>query len=188
MKTFSQTVDSSNPLTVPQGNFFILLDCSSTVDVEFYGDNNQPLEKAEDMLSGFNEFFDDSFMKVVVTSTISQTVKVGVGSNKAEYNRLSGSVNATISKPATLVDSADVSIPTATSTLIVAANSDRVNVTIQADPSNTGEIRIKASDDAVLKSTGLTAGQSMTIPVTDAVYCYHETGATEKVRVMEVRD
>jgi len=93
--------------------------------------------------------------------------------------------NVSLSKPTTYDGSGDQSINNAT-TDTIAANSARREITVQADRSNTGELKLRDSGGNLFAVIG--AGESATIPGTAELQVRNDSGGAQTYRYLEVAD
>lgn len=98
MKTLEYTFLAGETKTFPGGNFFMLLDTTSPVDILF-SHSNRPLsnESAEGVEAGFRTspliVEGRAFDSAKVTSALAQTVKVAISAGYGGYDRVFGSVD-----------------------------------------------------------------------------------------------
>jgi len=111
MRTFTQSISSSQNAEFGGGNFFMLIETSGVCDVEFFR-NGTSIAKANAVEAGYKSEFIVPFTRVDVSTPAPQTVKVGISSEgRGGYDRLIGSVAVT-ALPANLGTVAVTSMPT----------------------------------------------------------------------------
>ena len=123
----------------------------------------------------FSEFFvvDTSGAQNDLTFVISKNGEAG------KYGKVD------VETPNVMTDAADVTVPTAAATLIAAANSDRNELIITSLAANTDETRIGSSSIGAGRGIVLSAGATLFLNVTAAVYAYHASGVNQTYSVSQ---
>ena len=194
-RTFPRTFDGSgtDKKTEAGGSHFRLLETTAVLTVNVYRDGEQ-IANHVGVQQGFawESIGDDGlplyFDYLELTSAAAQTIKLTVGAGRAYNDATSGNVTATLVKPTTLSDTADVALAAAATTLILAASATRRTATITNLASNTKTFRIGAATAGAGRGAPLAPGASIEIEGTAAVYGYNPAGAIESVAVLTVSD
>lgn len=78
MQTYEYTFSAGETKVFPSGQFFILIDASSGVDVDYFKNNTNINESASGVTSGYFYRNENGFDTVQVTSATGQTVKLAI--------------------------------------------------------------------------------------------------------------
>jgi hypothetical protein len=134
MKIFPLTLAAGVGQTLPAGSFLQYLTGTDPVDLVFLTDSGSPIVPATGAKPGYKADFraitpigTRGFGKVSIVSATSQSVEIGISDAVGDYNRISGSVNATDVQANTLTNTAPVTVTTAEA-LLAAADSSRQEV------------------------------------------------------------
>lgn len=166
------------------GHYLVCLDATAAFEVGVDGSRGQFLE------SGLGFFMPqgEEFQRVIVTNTSGapNTIKLAIGRGNFKDSRLSltGKVGLTVA--ANIDDSADTAIANAVQTAIAGSVNQR-EIIIQADPGNTGNLRVAAS---AVGSRGawLQPGQSIALATAATVYVTNDSGGSLNYAFMKVID
>lgn len=114
------------------------------------------------------------------------TMNLIVGENNVKDNvtTLTGEVD--ISAADGVRDTADVSLPAAATTLVIAAAADRTHLLLVNAITNTKTFRIGFSTAGAARGPELPPGANITLPTKGAVYAYNPAGAVENIQVLEL--
>lgn len=133
VKVLSYALSAGVEKVFPGGRFLRLITADAAVDVTFYDESNQPIGTASQVLGGFQLSVDPAdidkrsrligFAKVGITSATNQTITVALSRQPIEYDRLTGSISATVASGATVTQSR-VTVSSASAALL-ATNSNR---------------------------------------------------------------
>jgi len=160
------------PFRIP-GRFFLLIQASTGIDVEFRRNRSLLREKATNVVGGYKSFpgdwsdpDDNTFDEFVLTSAAGQTIIYGVSASAGDYSFLRTLVQ--LEQPDALLGTADATVGVAVST-VLASNADRRAVHFRALKANTGTIRL-AQVGGAATATGayLDAGDAITFETTAA--------------------
>lgn len=105
---------------------------------------------------------------------------------RGDYSRQAVTGEVTLTTPATIASTADVSLAATATTQIKAANTDRREIIISNLSTNTQTMRIGESSAGASRGVELAPGASITLQTTAAVYGYNPGGSAESVGVLEV--
>lgn len=179
MNTIKLTFTPGQTRQVPGGNYLRLISTSAPVTVVFRR-RGTPGETAVDVEQG--DWFrperpkegGDAFEYADITSTVAQTISVGVSRGDAGTDRPpGGSISVESSTGLTALD--DVAVPTGgVATLIAAANSARSRIHI-VNHSNTAYLRLGGADVTTAKGVRLAPGMGWTFSNTAAIYAANES-------------
>jgi len=195
MKTYSLTFDGSgtDEKVLPQGTYVRILETSSAISI-IAEEGGRVIADLANVQQGLAWESEDKgknlvpFTRVRVTSAAAQTVKLAVGYGRVLNDATSGNVTATLVKPTTLSDVADVALAAAATTLILAADSTRRSALIGNLAANTKTFRIGTVNAGAARGAELAPGKSLEIEGTAAIYGYNPAGAIESVSVLVVKD
>lgn len=190
MRVESQTLVGGvrTPFRIP-GRFFLLIQASSGIDVEFRRNKSLLREKATNVVGGYKTFpgdwsdpDDNTFDEFVLTSSAGQTIIYGVSQSAGDYSFLRTLVQ--LEQPDALLGTADATVGVAVST-VLASNADRRSVHLRALKANTGTIRV-AEVGGAATSTGayLDAGDAITFETTAAIEAI-ATAAAQLLSILE---
>lgn len=180
-----QTLVGPGTVTINGGLFFKLIQSGAPVDITF--EHGGTTKKATQVEAGYQygplpEL--KRFDRVKISASTGQTIVALVGEEYEDYDRIIGLFS--ISKPAGLAELADVTIATASATLVRAANSSRRKIHItNLDQANF--IRVGSATVAAGRGLVLAAGMTVTLETTAAVYAIADTSAVD-VAVLEETD
>jgi hypothetical protein len=113
------------------------------------------------------------------------TVEIVVGAGKAVADRLAGEVSAVVVSGSILAEVPDVALNNGAATLLAAANPDRKEIMLQADPANTVTVRIGGATVAAARGFQLPAGAALSLETSAAVYAF-APAAGQKIAPVEV--
>ncbi len=114
------------------------------------------------------------------------TVTLGWGYGELNDNRLTATAALNIATPTGLQTTADQTVNSNSSGLIVAANNDRKEVIISNLADNGGKMRIGDSNVSSTRGVELSPGQSITLTTTAAIYAYNLGVSSQNVAILEV--
>lgn len=190
MEVRSLTLQAGVRTAVPSpGRFFMLIETSSPIDVEFQKNRSTNREKGRDVEAGYKSFPDptqpgdaliQSFDGVVFTSAAAQTIRYAISDRQGDYARVAQTVFVT--NPTGLLSTADVVVGAAAA-VIIAANASRRSLLLV----NNGGQPIRVGDSSITAARGilLVAGASLTLNTTGAVYGIREGASNSSVTVLE---
>lgn len=191
MRTVEITFSAGETHQFPGGNFFMILEAPSPVDVQFFRHGAPVDDKAEAVEAGFiaqpkRRGDGLAFDSVEITSATAQTVKVVISQGTGSYQRLIGEVN--IKKDTGLSTYVDKSMTTAAyTTQLLAANANRREAIITNLETNTVTIRVGDSTATVSAGVPVRPGESLTLATTAAIYAYKPaTSGTLEVALTEI--
>lgn len=177
----SFTVTGGTPLDISRGGkAFILIEAATDVDVIAYR-NESEVGRAVAAPAGLVIPLRKGFDRIRLSSSVTVTAKLGISEDPLALQALKPTVS--IAGSAALDGSGSQAIADAT-TDTIAANSDRRELLIQADPANSGNLAVRDSGGNELGV--LQAGQSITLETTAAVQVRNDTGAGQTYRYGEL--
>lgn len=163
------------------GDTITILSVTGDVDMKI-GENPQTKCRAGITIDvpAFSQYGRIDFLE---TGASNASVLVAVSNGNVKDNRLTVSGNIDISKSSTLDTIADVTLGTASATLIAAADSTRREILIT---NMTGDF-IRVGDSGVLATSGVRVadGASVTLQTTAAVYGFSTPGGDVSVTTLE---
>ena len=177
MRVESQTLvaNQRTQFRIP-GRFFLLIQASTGIDVEFRRNKSLLREKATDVVGGYKSFpgdwsdpDDNTFDEFDLTSAIGQTIIYGVSESAGDYSFLRTLVQ--IEQPNTIVTVVDITVAGVVVTL-AAANAGRREVHIQNV--GAGNIRVGDTNVAAARGIQLTPGQAVTLTTTAEIRAIRE--------------
>lgn len=192
MRTVEINFTAGETHQFPGGNFFMILEAPSPVDVQFFRHGAPVDDKALGVEAGFiaqpkrPEKGGLAFDSVEVTSATTQTVKVVISQGEGRYQRLIGEV--AVKKDTGLQSSPDYSLNAAAGTNYVkASNANRRAILITNLAGNTATIRVGDSSVNVSRGTPVAPGETITLETTADIYVYKPaTGSPENIAILEV--
>lgn len=173
------------------GKFVKLISATAAVDVELWQRGAQ-IGELKGLTQGQGARVEDDdgrplrFDQCKITSTAAQVVTLGIGDGRIETDALTGTVSASIVQPQTLTDAADILLPAAATTLILAADPTRHSALITNLAANTKTFRVGGATAAAARGAELPPGKSIGIEGGGALYGYNPAGAAESVAVLTV--
>lgn len=121
-------------------------------------------------------------------SPITVTVGLAIGEIFDDrVNLVGGTIPVIISSPTVIASKADVSVNTASATIIAALNTSRTEVIIQNPIGNTNDFRIGDSGVNATEGIILSPGSTLNLTVTAAIYAYHTKGSAQSIVVNEIQ-
>ncbi len=185
------TANVPSRLAIPF-RFFMLVEASAPISVEFLarGSLSKTGEVGRSVEAGYKKFpLDPTDVNarwggVVLTSTSTQTVRIGFSDDAGDYGNFVQNVLAAISDA--LTSTPDVTTIAGTALEIKAANAGRRKIHVTAHTDNDSALRI--GDSAITTSRGLRlgAGLTLTLETTAAVYAIRESGSNnQSVSILE---
>lgn len=122
-------------------------------------------------------------------SATGQAVVVLVGYGRVEDGRSTATVNVTanVAPGNTFDDGGDVAVPDSAATLIRAADSDTLYVTVTNPSGSAGPVRVGTAGVDISKGQLIEPGVSAPIACTAALYAYHENGSDVTLSVAAVQ-
>ncbi len=118
-----------------------------------------------------------------ITSVLAQAITIAIGDGEVETDALTGTVVATLTKPQTLTDAADVALAAAVTTLILAADTTRHSALITNLAANKKTFRIGGATAGAARGAELSPGKAIEIEGGGAIYGYNPAGAAQSVAV-----
>lgn len=186
------TLGAGESFRMGAGNYLSVLSASAPLTIELLASNNvfTSCDFAEQGYSfdlpprKRNNLPAPAFDQAVITSATAQTVKVVTANAKVSFNQISGSVSLSAAPPACQ----NFGLITATTTgagstyWLVDTNS-RKKVLVQANPTNTGTIRLT---DGASNYHTLYAGDSLELEAAGTIKWRFSAAATDSVHFMEM--
>lgn len=137
-KVYSYALTAATAKSFPGGRYLRLLTADAAVDIEFFDESGQPLGTMVGVLGGFSIHVEDfgekfgrrvsTFGLVKITSATNQTVDVVISRVRVDYDRLTGSVSATLAS-STVTTQSRVTVGSASAALLAAdANRNRAQI------------------------------------------------------------
>lgn len=162
------------------GRFFMLIETSAPLDVEFTKERSPIREKGRDVEAGYKSRPDpsqppdgltQSFDGLVFTSATAQTIRYAISDRDGDYARIATDVN--IEPAGALSSIADVATSSAAATLVAAASAARLRLSLR----NISAVNCRVGDSAITTSRGmqLRPGETITLETSAAVYIIRET-------------
>ena len=115
--------------------------------------------------------------RVKNTSALAQNVTLLIGIGRAEENEIQLAGTVDVSAPGVFDDLTDKAILSATTTEIMAADINRKEAIITADPTNTASARIGGSSCGASRGTLLAPGATLVLNTQAAIYAYSSAAA-----------
>lgn len=176
------SVDEERPVTI-LGNGVSFISGDGPIEIIIPGVGRNYLEPGDSFTMQRGEFKN---IAIKNKHTAGNTIKCVVGFVKNNTAKLTGEVTSNIGQAVNVNDS----LVTLTGGIdaLVAANSSRKHVTIQADKSNANSIFIGGSGVTAAKGNEVLPGETITLDFTSSiVQCalYVIGTATQKVRILE---
>lgn len=149
-------------------------------------DGSSELERRAGQGINFGTFFD----RITIRSAVAQTVQVCVSDERQDDDQesVSVTVSATLTPGNTLGAGGDVAIPGASAAVVIAADADRLAVTIVNPVTNTDPVRVGGLGVGAAAGIELYPSDSYTLATTDAVYVYNGKASAQTVQVLPLRN
>lgn len=171
MKTLSLTFTAGQRHDVPGGELFYILATSYAVDVEYINQAGTPLnESAQDVESGYWSKPKGGFNLARITSTLAQTIKIGISRGDGGYDRVTGEVE--VSKSKEFVSYPDAQLSNGIPTLLSALTTGRREFIITNLPTNAGPIRIGDLNVNATEGIYLPVNHTLVLETTAPIYAY----------------
>lgn len=162
----------------------MLLETAAPVDVEFYNQGAR-VAQAGQVEQGYYSDNTAAFDRIVITTATPQTLKIAISDGRGGYNRLAGTVSATIVKALAVSELAPVSVGVA-ATLVAAANANRRGLRLY----NGGTVTVLLGGSGVSLANGViqvAPGQTWVEDDAPAAAWYGISGtAGQSMRVQEL--
>lgn len=165
------------------GNMYAVIDNTGEFTITF--DDSNRIAKAT---GGTGGEFQDTYQRIALLSTTTQTVTVIFGFGKYHDARatVNATVNTTIEPSDTFNEPGDVTVGSS-STQIVAASTARKEVMIHLPSSAGASVRIGSATVTAAKGIELEPGSTISLAAEMAVYGIRTGGSDEAVSVLELR-
>lgn len=178
---------------LPGGRYLRVMEADGELTLTFYDESGQPIGEWVGVLGGFaidaSEFAEKLglttaiFGSVDVTSALAQSVEIAISRVPVFFDRLTGSVAATISAPDVFDSIPDVSLAATATTLIAAAAAGQAELIVSNPVGNTQTFRIGDSGAGAANGLPLAPGITLVLTTSAAVYGYNPGAGAESVAV-----
>lgn len=194
MPLYTLTFAGGDTKRLPGGNYLRLLTASNAVKVEYVRAGTIiEHETADGVKAGYGgrpprkPDQPRAFDEVRVTSATAQTVELLILQGTADYDRSVGTVD--ITRSATIVTTADVSMLAGALTAIRPANTARRRVLITNLAAGAATLRIGDSvNTGAARGIPLAPGETITLETTAAISGWNPGGVAQSVAVLEETD
>ena len=173
---------ASSDMLYAAGTFFKVKETTAPVKISVPNGGTSGMFDAGE---GYEELQPFTELYLENTNAFPVTVEIVVGAGKAVADRLAGEVSAVVVSGSILAEVPDVALNNGAATLLAAANPDRKEIMLQADPANTVTVRIGGATVAAARGFQLPAGAALSLETSAAVYAF-APAAGQKIAPMEV--
>lgn len=188
MQTFTESLIANTPKRLPGGAFFILLETAAPINIRFFGPNGRALYTATDVESVYGEEFrEKDCVSVELTSTVNQTVKIGVSERPVTVQRIGGTVDANMVPGSSITSQSDLTLTNGAAAVVISPqNSNKKYSLVTVLSANSAYIRAGDSAIGAAKGNPIWEGQTVPIEGSMAIYGYMNQGANATVCVSDV--
>ena len=168
---------------VIDGDYIHILTAPVT-DLKVRFDSGEPIPMQEGV--GFRRYY----RTVEFESATGQTIEVLCGFGSVFDGRATANVNvsATVAAGNTFRVGADVSVPSAAATLVLAADPDRTYALISNPSTNTVTLRLGPATVGAASGVLLEPGVTMPLATTAAIYAYQASGGAVTISATSVAE
>lgn len=178
------TIDAGGKaqISIP-GTYFQLMESSSDVTIRFFRHDSE-IGIAENVPEGFTFGpVAEPWHRVEIESAAAQTVKASVSRAATGLLRITGAIDADITKATTLDSLPDVVIGAGATQILAAADSTRREILVSNLAANASPIRVGDGGASAANGVPCAPGETVTITTSGAVYAYSATAQSVAVTV-----